>query len=228
MIQDIYEPLERYQHEFREKFAQNVSEEFERLVRASGIDAEANAETNRKLKEARSDLDDTRSRRSRWRFLGGLAWVVIIAAVISVILPLLPSDFLGGVAGTAKEIWYLFIGGGAAFGTMAFLFFQRVILQNLRHFQDKITHLEEEIATLQKEAWDQMAPLNALYDWDIAPKLIQRTVPRLEFDPFFTQGRLAELHESFGWDDSFNEDKSVLGTQSGVINGNPFVFGRFL
>ncbi|MBQ4480203.1 MAG: hypothetical protein II943_06155 [Victivallales bacterium] len=228
MIQDVYEPLERYQTEFREKFAQNTSEEFERLVRASGVDAEANAETNRKLKKAKSDLDSTRSRRNSWRFLGVLTWLLIIAAVVAIVLPFLPPDLLGELVETAKSFLPAFCGGGAALATLAFLFFQRVVLRNLRQFKEMIQSLEEKIAALQQEAWDQMAPLNALYDWDIAPKLIQRTVPRLEFDPFFTRGRLAELYENFGWDDSFNADKSVLGSQSGVINGNPFVFGRFL
>ncbi|MBR6471090.1 MAG: hypothetical protein IKS83_04795 [Victivallales bacterium] len=233
MIHDVYEPLERYQSEFREKFAQNTSEEFERLVRASGIDAAANAETNKNLRNARADLDKTCSRRTGWRLLGCLTWILMLAGFVAIIWPFIPKDFFSTdfwqkCIEPIQKYWYMFCAGGALFDTLGFLFFKRVVLRNLRQFRDQISHLEERISALQQEAWDQMAPLNALYDWDIAPKLIQRTVPRLEFDPYFTEGRLAELHESFGWDDSFNEDKSVLGTQSGVINGNPFVFGRFL
>ena len=233
MIHDVYEPLERYQNEFREKFAQNTSEEFERLVRASGVDAAANAETNRKLRDARKELDATRFRRTRWRFLGCLTWLVILAGIVAIVWPFIPKDFFSAdftrqFVEPTRKYWFLPSGGGAAIGYLAFLFFLRIVLRNLRHFRDHIAHLEERISTLQQEAWNQMAPLNALYDWDIAPKLIQRTVPRLEFDPYFTEGRLTELYTSFGWDDSFNNDQSVLGSQSGVINGNPFVFGRFL
>ena len=55
-----------------------------------------------------------------------------------------------------------------------------------------------------------------------------RLVPRLAFDPYFTAERLASLHGQFGWDDSFNDGKSIIFAQSGVINGNPFVFGHYL
>ena len=50
----------------------------------------------------------------------------------------------------------------------------------------------------------------------------------MAFDPYFTAERLASLHGQFGWDDSFNDGKSIIFAQSGVINGNPFVFGHYL
>ena len=53
-------------------------------------------------------------------------------------------------------------------------------------------------------------------------------MPRLEFDPYFTAKRLESLRGQFGWDDSFNDGKSIIFAQSGVINGNPFVFGQYL
>jgi hypothetical protein len=233
MIQDVYEPLEKYQNEFREAFARNASQEFERLVRASGVDAAANAETNRQLRNCRDDLESSRSSRGNWRLLGVLTWLMILAGVVAVVWPFLPPEWVSpefwhDFVEPLKPYWYLVSGGGAAVAYLTFIFFLRVVLRNLRSLRERIAQLEDEIARLQQEAWDQMAPLNALYDWDIAPRMIQRTVPRLEFDPYLTQGRLAELHNQFGWDDSFNEDKSVLTAQSGVINGNPFVFGRFL
>ena len=88
--------------------------------------------------------------------------------------------------------------------------------------------LESKIATHKGLAWNQMEPLNRLYTWDIPVKLIEATVPRLAFDPYFTAERLASLHGQFGWDDSFNDGKSIIFAQSGVINGNPFVFGHYL
>ena len=52
------------------------------------------------------------------------------------------------------------------------------------------------------------------------------TVPKLEFDPYFTTQRLADLEQTYGWDGSFNEDRSVIYAHSGLINGNPFVICR--
>ena len=56
--------------------------------------------------------------------------------------------------------------------------------------------------------------------------MMSKTVPRLEFDPYFTTQRLADLRKSYGWDDSFNAERSVVYSHSGLINGNPFVICR--
>ena len=53
-----------------------------------------------------------------------------------------------------------------------------------------------------------------------------QTVPKLEFDPYFTTQRLADLQEVYGWDGTFNQERSVIYSHSGLINGNPFVLCR--
>ena len=80
----------------------------------------------------------------------------------------------------------------------------------------------------ERTAWAQMEPLNALYTWDLSVNLIEATVPRLEFDPYFSSKRLKDLGRLYGLTDEFNAGRSVLFAQSGVINGNPFVFGEYL
>ena len=42
----------------------------------------------------------------------------------------------------------------------------------------------------------------------------------------FTTQRLADLRKTYGWNDSFNTERSVLYSHSGLINGNPFVICR--
>ena len=86
--------------------------------------------------------------------------------------------------------------------------------------------LETQIKNKEQEAWDMMAPLNQLYDWDIFNRMMTQTVPRLEFDPYFTNQRLADLINSYGWDENFNKERSVMFSHSGLINGNPFVIAR--
>ncbi|MBQ6010238.1 MAG: hypothetical protein IJL17_17030, partial [Kiritimatiellae bacterium] len=88
--------------------------------------------------------------------------------------------------------------------------------------------LQSRRAARESAAWRQMEPLNRLYTWDMTVKLIEATVPRLEFDPYFSDDRLATLRRQYGWNDSFNAGKSIIFAQSGVINGNPFVFGHYL
>jgi hypothetical protein len=92
----------------------------------------------------------------------------------------------------------------------------------------RLANLEVTIEQKKREAWQQLAPLNRLYTWDITAELIEATVPRLQFDPYFSAQRLADLGRIYDWDDTFNDGKSMLFAQSGVLNGNPFVFGDYL
>ena len=92
---------------------------------------------------------------------------------------------------------------------------------------DLIRKLEAKIDSAKSAAWKQMEPLNRLYTWDVTTRLIEATVPRLQFDPFFTEKRLRDLKRVYDWSDGFNEGKSVIFAQTGVINGNPFVLGEY-
>jgi len=73
---------------------------------------------------------------------------------------------------------------------------------------------------------ERLAPLQALFDWDIPGKLAEKTLPAVQFDGYFSEGRLRDLRETFGWTDEGVGGGSVLWAQSGEINGNPFVIGR--
>ena len=116
----------------------------------------------------------------------------------------------GGIAGAVLA---------AALGIWASVRFSRA--------GERVRRLQEKIAAAKAVAWEQMESLNRLYTWDIPTRLIEATVPRLAFDPFFTAKRLADLRRLYGWDDAFNDGKSVVFAQTGVINGNPFVFGEY-
>ena len=42
MIEDVYEPLDRYKYEFESKFVELAESKFDELVRESGVDVEKN------------------------------------------------------------------------------------------------------------------------------------------------------------------------------------------
>ena len=101
-----------------------------------------------------------------------------------------------------------------------------MIHPRLKRLKAERGDLNQTIAQHKDEAWEQMAPLNRLYDWDVLTRMMTETVPRLEFDPYFTEQRLADLRQVYGWDDTFNAVRSVVYSHSGLINGNPFVLCR--
>lgn len=213
MIEDVCEPLARYRDEFRRKFATLVRKKFKELTARSGIDVKANRALVAEINRLRSEADSACDKKS---WYGCLMTVGFVGAGVA---------FAGAIVtnGTDRLIQGLCVLGIVAGGGLGM-----AMIPRFNALAERITNLESKIDAKKRIAWQQMEPLNRLYTWDITVKLIEATVPRLAFDPYFTADRLASLHRQYGWDDSFNDGKSILFAQSGVINGNPFVFGHYL
>ena len=214
MIEDVYEPLARYRDEFREKFASLAREKFKDLTQKSGVDVDANRVLVKEINALQAEADSAGSNKSCW---GCLMKLGFICAAGGFVMSVAASD----VIGPDMQGWcVLAIVIGVAFGCLMIPFHNAAAR--------RLAKLQSQIAAKKSDAWKQMDPLNRLYTWDVTVKLIEATVPRLAFDPYFAADRLAALRGQYGWDDSFNDGKSVLFAQSGVINGNPFVFGHCL
>ena len=213
MIEDVYEPLARYRDEFRKQFATLAREKFKELTDRSGVDVKANRALVSEIKKLQREADSASTKKSCYGWLMAVGFVRAVAALIGAVA----TD---GTDSETHGLCILGIVAGLALGIAMIPLFNAVA--------KLFSSLESKIATHKGLAWNQMEPLNRLYTWDIPVKLIEATVPRLAFDPYFTAERLASLHGQFGWDDSFNDGKSIIFAQSGVINGNPFVFGHYL
>ena len=213
MIEDVYEPLARYRDEFRKKFATLTREKFKELTERSGVDVKSNRALVAQIKKLQEKADSASTKKTCYGCLMAVGFICAVAALIGAM----------ATSGADKQTLGLCILGivaGLVLGIAMIPLFNTVAKQ--------IASLESQIAVKKGCAWKQMEPLNRLYTWDVTVKLIEATVPRLEFDPYFTADRLESLHRQFGWDDSFNDGKSIIFAQSGVINGNPFVFGHYL
>ncbi len=213
MIEDVYEPLARYRDEFREKFATRTREKFEELTRQSKVDVRANRALVRKIKTLQSEADSVRAKKTFYGWLLALGFIGAAVAIVGAVAT-------GNADPETCSACVLGIVGGVILGL--------VMISPYKAASRRLANLQSDLAAGMDAAWKQMEPLNRLYTWDIPVKLIEATVPRLAFDPYFADDRLAALHRQYGWDDSFNDGKSILFAQSGVINGNPFVFGHYL
>lgn len=216
MTEDILEPVHLYRTEFKLAHARHVSECFEELVRRSGVDEQANARTVAELRTIEAGIEQGTSSGQWWGFLRG--------AVV-----------VGAIACGAMSIRHFFYVGGAllgscyALGVVAGLaYVLRSLNPRIRAIRDRVKALKEQRTQKLDEAWKQMAPLNRLYHWGMFAELVRRTVPRIHIDPYFSNGRLNELRESFGWADQVNHGSSVVFAHSGELNGNPLVIGKTL
>lgn len=222
MVEDVYEPLTEYRDRYREAFAQNAKDMFERLLDESGVDPKANAVLMRELAKLEGEKADLEKRLTRWRLVAAALW---IGAVVLFVLAwgqfssLRAGEEEGSVA---RLLLWLAGTGGAVFAALSRAH------PRMRGLKADIKTLAERCQAKRDEGWQQLAPLNALFDWDLVAQLTEQTVPRIVMDRRFHCGRLRELRECFGWDDEFNHDKSIVTAQSGEINGNPFVLASTL
>lgn len=208
MIDDVHEPLEQYAVIFKTAHINNTSDFFEDLVRQSGIDEGANIKTVQQLRQLEQQASGVSSTNKWWRTL---RVVVIATAVLTLFYVFSQYSWLWLVVPTA-----IF--------SPAIYWLNRVI--NDSHA--RLKQLQQSCEAKRAEAWGQMAPLNSLFDWDMVPKLVQKTVPRIAFDPYFSNGRMEELCNSFGWTGDLGDEHSIEFSHSGILNGNPFILARTL
>lgn len=213
MVEDIYDPLDEYVNTFAPRFRQVAKDTFAQLSKEAGVDINANRQTCKQLYKAQGDLKSVKSK---------LCWTIFLCVVMW------GGAIGGGIAifnmYDSFEPWEIVLIAIGIATALLLLFWK--IQPLIKRLKSERNGLIEKTTKLEKEAWQQMAPLNRLYDWDILTRMMTQTVPKLEFDSYFTTQRLADLQEVYGWDGTFNQERSVIYSHSGLINGNPFVLCR--
>lgn len=212
-MDDVYDPLDEYANVFRDKFEQVAKDTFAQIAEEAQVDVKANEETCRHLydtEKIHSKVDETYG----WYIFYWVAlWGIVAGGPLWALFKY--HDL---------SVWALILIGVAVAGA---LWLQLTKVNPRRNeLQEQLNNLQQTINQYRDEAWQQMWPLNRLFDWDILARMMSQTVPKLQFDPYFTTQRLADLQQVYGWDGSFNEGRSVLYSHSGLINGNPFVLCR--
>lgn len=213
MQKDIYDPLTEYVNVYRHKFKEVAEKTFAELAAEAQVDVGKNRETCRRIYSEEDSLSKVEAG-IRWQKV----WRVLLWLCVAV------GFIVGFTMYDVLDYVDLLIVGFVIFGALGLLFTDiNPKIKEMKSERDKLT---AKVDKLKKEAWQQMAPLNNLYDWDVLTRMMTKTVPRLEFDPYFTTQRLADLKVTYGWSDSFNAGRSVVYSHSGLINGNPFVICR--
>lgn len=213
MQKDIYDPLKEYVNVYRDKFKEVAEKTFAELAAEAQVDVGKNRETCRRIYSEENSLSKVMTS-IRWQKV----WRVLLWLCVAV------GFIVGFTMYDVLDYVDLLIVGFVIFGALGLLFTDiNPKIKEMKSERDKLT---AKVDKLKKEAWQQMTPLNNLYDWDVLTRMMTKTVPRLEFDPYFTTQRLADLKATYGWSDSFNAGRSVVYSHSGLINGNPFVICR--
>lgn len=213
MSQEIYDPLAEYANVFQDRFKEVAKTTFDELAGEAHIDVKANHETCREIYNNEGKLSSLKKSINWWIAWCVMTWLIFIGSAI-----------LAYYFYTEHEITKTII--FIVLGILAVIYATTFMRKRIKKLKSEKEELMSIIDNLKSIAWKQMEPLNRLYDWDILTRMMTKTVPRLEFDPYFTTQRLVDLQTVYKWDDSFNAERSVIYSQSGLINGNPFVLCR--
>ena len=213
MDQMIFNPLEDYEKKLKDAHHSHTDGFWNELVARSGVRPEENRATVSKYHAQQKKADDVKARVGTQK---ALRIVAIIAMVLAVIIAIA-----------------MFAGGSILPGILLALTATGLLLVWLKILNPRIKNLDQVYAGEQAKAdalletcWQQMAPLNRLFDrWD-GISLFEKTIPKFDFQPSFSQEQEKDMRENYNFPGYDNIEHTVLDTLSGRYNGNPFLFER--
>lgn len=219
---EIYDPLELYKYAFKEDFKQKAEKAFSDIEEKAGVDVEANKALCTKIRAEQYAIKKSSRSLKRWKALKVLTTIAGILLLVSLCFP--STFYVKTEIGSAPvtEVWKMILVG--VLGIVLLILAFTVLRSKTKKLSSELAALQRECDEHISEAYGQMAPLNALFSWDIPVKLINDTVPNIQFDQYFNEARARQLSEDFGYGGVEDDDASVLFVQSGDVIGNPFLF----
>lgn len=221
MADDLTEPLKAYNDFLKDRVMENTTAYFDQLTQKSGIDVQENIETVRKYKGKLNEIDYLKkkvsSTKTFWRVF------IILSGVLAFFgLPIL-------YYGYEMEEQILFIVGiiVLSVGLIGLITFISIRLsyvrKKLKPLKESINDNTNQSKELLDKAYLQMAPLNALYDWNIPAMIINKSNDLIKMDMNLNRKRFMQLYNNYGLRYDEENDTSTVFVQSGEIYGNPFV-----
>ena len=204
----VHEPTSQFRETFYGEHERNIETLFRELLRESGVDENENKQLIQHLNIIEEKLKSNQSSKFWWQTLR------ITLVLISLTCAYLTYTY---------QVWVWLTG---VLAPLPIIFF--ILNGIIKESQTLIDDLEHDRDSHIRRARQQMAPLNALYDWHQALALVSQTLPVIAFDSVLTSERLSYLRTFFGWDDSWNTDKSIKCVHSALLYGNPVLLTQYI
>ena len=223
----LLEPLKYYKSEFAEKFLDELTKNFEDLLKKSNIDIEA----NRKSVKEYNDLIKNKNKNNRKLKFLNVCSCILFLIVFYLIFCDLNFIFLlkklsvskGDIQETVLKTVLLSI---VIILTLIFNF--KYLGKKIKDFKEKNNDLEAELQSKREECYLQLYPFIKLLESNIANKITTNIIPNLNIDKNFKIERYAELVKKYGLAEKLKPRFSTKDIISGEILGNPFVIVKSL
>ena len=218
----LLEPIKFYKEELAGKFLEKISNIFEKLLKDSNIDIEANrksVEEYNKLSKAKIKCE------KKLKWLKRLSIVIIIVTAFigfrefnSATYLKYAIEYQDDIQEAGIEVACL---GAIILGLLIFNF--KYLRGEKKKTIKRIADLKDEVAAKMNECYSQVNPLLKLFDSGMANKVITEVIPTLNIDEHFKIERYAELVNKFELSEKLSSNMSTKDIISGDILGNPFL-----
>ena len=220
----ITNPYGEYFHKFKVLINDASNEYFDEIVKKSGINKEKDAVLKSEHDKLSEDLKNKTKSNDKAKVKKGLfIGLGVFFIFLTLILIIVES-----VSFTAFQMYLNVI-----FIIIAVLSLAGAICSLIYVFK-KLNELVKETTNAQNEAKKKlddketemrinMECLNSLFDYNMPNEVISKAIPILNLDKYFDIKRYSYLCDKYNFDKDYEQNKSILVTQSGEIEGNPFL-----
>lgn len=225
-MKEILEPLKEYQR-YQKEFDQKVEDTFKELLQKSGVDIEKNRETVKNYNHVDKTLKANMKKLSAIKGLKSFLIFLSVAGGISMLI----GAFLtyGAVKNTTSMLsGILPLVIGAVVMIASILIITLVLRKKIKSYKMVVGELRENAQSFLDEAWEQMSPLNRLFDAKITYNLINSLGTIVQLDDYYSVLHEVYLHNCCQLPYFSSNDNSTINMVVGTIADNPFVISREL
>lgn len=216
MAEAIDEPIDLYTKQFKDKFRENCEQYFTELCKKANVSVDANKQL---VKTYESKLNDQKLLEKKKSKVTTIKVLMIILFIVGMVGTVFSFLYLIGVNKVAGIIVGLLCIACAIVALVVFI----KVRNNNKDLDLNLENAKGKTKEALNACWNQMAPLNSEYDWNIPSDLMEKTTPLIDLDHEFDVKKFEYLHEKYGFEDSNDPKVSTNYVISGNIYGNPFV-----
>ncbi|MCR5741160.1 MAG: hypothetical protein K6G38_01685 [Gammaproteobacteria bacterium] len=216
---DILNPRDYYETHLKDKVNQEADNYFEDLVAKSGIDKDANISTIKTLRQKEEEYKNLNKELNK---LKTKKTVAIVFSILSLAGSVISLCFV--ITSEKKAVPIILMIVLLLLGIGLILLITLSLNKKIKNFDEPLNKLKKEINELIALATKQMAPLNALYDYEMPAEVFNKSI-----DDFIVMDRLFDVKKyqylvgKFGLVPNKDKDVSIMFVKSGNVLGNPFL-----
>ena len=219
---EAFHPITAYRDEFAPTYHRNAQQLFSTMVQQAGIDVDANEVLNLRIDKVSEELSTRQKILNKFRtqrvftILGAVLAGVSPLIINAIVQAQVPGQYLLPIGWAATIVGALGLTGLAAWGAVQ-------LTEKIKPLRDQVAEDTAQKAKYIEEARAGLASLANTYQWNMLDPLAEKTVPGLKLDPYVPSSREFDLFANYGLRQPVGINSSVIATQSGTFNGNPFV-----